>query len=830
MHPDDEPEPMDGDFDEPLPSDERGDFSNSSDDSPDGERGRKAIEGSRWSGLAFATAGITIAAFGTGQSPWALALSVALMGLAVLAFPPQARLPKIPLVCLLALCLAPLLSFLPLSWGGDLPEWRAALETNWDIQLSSTITPQPWVTLGAIVFLWLGALYWVANAAQAHGLQSRRLGIQVLTLGISAICLASVAEGRGWIEIPWWPRAPHLGGGFGPFLNRNHLATLASAGTVLAFGCVYDAIRRRSASALGYLLSGLPIIVAVGENTSRAGLLLTFIGLTSWIGFVAMRRGLVRKLAVGSAIVLTGMALVIVTGGSLAHRLGFGDTNADLGSSTRLDLYGECMRLFTEHPWQGLGLGNFDAAFNHLSHVGSPLVRYLHPESDFFQLLVEGGLPPFLAALGLILWFALSTGPWSRRTSRKRYDRLDRRLRQTAAIASGLMLLHALVDVPLHGIRFFTLFACISSFAIRPRKWTHEMGWPAKALFRAAGAGVIAVAAICLWNPLPSQNRFLGNFSAATTYRAAAQNASQGHLAEASSQLEYALNIAPLDWRFYWMRAQIGGLQGAGDSQAILDFGRARTLEPHYASMCFEEGQFWLLRNPRLAIPAWREYLQRDHTNAREGRYRHMIQLSMAHPEIRDDLWDLADTPQLKLAYLGQTLPPEKWNGYLAKLLAERPDLDGLSPASKMELFQTWNMRGDREQLMIELSNHPEWQEFSWELLADHLAGKSQFREAYDLATKYLPPPTAPTLSENAKLSSLESSFVFSPTDPRRGMELYWAQKDQGLFDEALVTLSKLEQLPQTPSYLPLEFASVYAAKGDYRKAWEFAKKFASSK
>lgn len=758
-----------------------------------------------------------------------MALTVAIMGITALVQPPKVRLPAFPTVCLALLVLIPLATLLPQKWITDDSPWRIALQTNWGIQLADTISPQPWVTAGAILFLLLGASFFATSLTQAYGTRARRMGIQALTLGISMICLASIAEAHQWVTIPWWPRDSNWGDGIGPFANRNHLATLSASGSVLAFACIYDSLRRHTPSALVFIAATLPIFTAIIGNTSRAGLLLSFIGLTLWMSFVAMRSGLFRKLAVGITILLLGASVLAVAGGTLFERLSLSQVSGDYSIRTRLTLYAESLRLFVEQPWTGIGLGNFQQVFNHLTTARVPRITFLHPESDFFQLLLEGGLAMTLALLALVGWYLLSTGPWKRQKIRGSEERLDRRLRLAAAITSGLMLIHAMVDVPLHGVRFFTVFAVISGFAIRPRKLGLEMRGFGQWTVRLAGLAVVGFAAGVMWPPGDGTPPLLGTLAAEHHYRAAARYNSNGQLAEGEQALQRALNIAPLDWRFHALRGQLNVANGKGASVAILDFGRARALEPNYAAMCFDEGVYWLNTHPELAIPAWREYLQRDPDSGPgiHGAYRRMINLSLSHPEIRDDLWSLADTAALKLQYLSLPLTPDRWNSCLKSLLANHRNLSGLSPQERRELFGLWYSHGDREQLVTALQNHPDWQTFGWKYLANHLASKSQFQEAYEIAIEHLPKSTVPAISEKKDLNNLERAFLFNPTDPRSGMELFWAQKSSGLYDEALITLSKMEGLPQAPSYLNQEFAGVYAAKGEFRKAWEYAKKAA---
>ena len=63
--------------------------------------------------------------------------------------------------------------------------------------------------------------------------------------------------------------------------------------------------------------------------------------------------------------------------------------------------------------------------------------------------------------------------------------------------------------------------------------------------------------------------------------------------------------------------------------------------------------------------------------------------------------------------------------------------------------------------------------------------------------------------------------MLFSPADPRPGIDLFQAQKNKGDIDGALRTLEKIAALPDAPAYVRQEMAALYISKQDYRRAWE---------
>ena len=86
---------------------------------------------------------LAICFLGGGRSVFAKGVAATLIGMVLMAAPPNHRLPRALLVSILAVVLAPMLSFLPVSWLGPVPEWRRHFSEDWGITMPGTATPQP---------------------------------------------------------------------------------------------------------------------------------------------------------------------------------------------------------------------------------------------------------------------------------------------------------------------------------------------------------------------------------------------------------------------------------------------------------------------------------------------------------------------------------------------------------------------------------------------------------------------------------------------------------------------------------------------------------------
>src|SRR5437764_13249638 len=127
-----------------------------------------------------------------------------------------------------AFALFSLFSFLPQAWFFT-PDWRTALQNDFGIKLPSTVTPQPWVTLGCFASL-VAALCWLYRvSAQELELRVARFQLRLFAAGIVAIAALSILLYLTNHSIPSWNNPRN----FCPFLNSNQTAALFSVMSVL---------------------------------------------------------------------------------------------------------------------------------------------------------------------------------------------------------------------------------------------------------------------------------------------------------------------------------------------------------------------------------------------------------------------------------------------------------------------------------------------------------------------------------------------------------------------------------------------------------------------
>ena len=781
------------------------------------------IPGPAWQGYVFAALPVVAILFGAGRESWSKAVITVLLALLLIWFAPKRKLPPVALLGLLGAMLAPLLSFLPAAWLFQTPAWQTTLTQDWGIQLSKSLTPQAAVTLEAWLFFavcctWL----WWCLTRGFSDLQ-RRAMVHTLACGGVLICLLSILEGSKWITIPWWPRnVREWGHGFGPFANRNHISSLAAMSCVLCAAASYDAQRRKSRSWLLFVMGFVPPLVTIFMNTSRAGLVLLFVGMTAWLGTIAMRRGFFQKLAVSSSLIFVIASLLVLSGGNVSKRLsekGLVNFATDQGRSS---VFFECMKMTLDSPWMGVGLGNFEGVFPQFSTKPEPITRNLHPESDLLWFLSEGGLLALLPAMLLLFWIFLSTGPWFGKKKKRKSGMQDRRLRNGAAIVFGLGAIHGLGDVPNHGLAYALFMGLLAGITIRPRRLPQAAEMPQRIACRLAGVLLLVLGG--LWAAVALGHPVLPGTSAAKALRERAGNlSSSGSPAGALPLLNQAIQMTPLDFSLYYERACLRLNLGQPKPDALLDFSRSRVLNPAFALTCYSEGVFWLDFDPQYAVVGWRELLRRfPERAAGPGNYfQGMLQHSYQHPELREPLWSLATTTELKFDYLRTVQARDEFDRCLRSLLAQQPDLRGLDPSQRETIFNLWYQHGNQDALISALETNRKWRDDGWRILAEHYARNSDFQRACQTAMPYLPSVIRTAPGTSTDIPALERALLYNPTDARHAVDLFQAQKTQGDIDGALRTLEKVAAFPSPPAYVRQEIASLYMMKQDFRRAWE---------
>ncbi len=611
-----------------------------------------------------------------------------------------------------------------------------------------------------------------------------------------------------WIG-SWGPQ------GFGPFPNRNHHGCFIAMGLVVTVAAGDDAFRHRKRWVILYILCLIPMFWALTKNLSRAAIILSFVGLVAWMGLTSFRNRSSRRIAISAAILLTLTALFVLFGKTIVKRLQDTISPSGVLLDGRVEIFETSLDMISLSPLLGVGLGNFEPVYALIRRPTEQETRIIHPESDWLWLAAETGLPAAVLMSVAAIAFIFYAGPWLGRASS---DAKPSRLRAACAISALLVPIHGSVDVPGHnpGIAFTAIL--LAGLAIRhggphPEVKAHQSALPR------LGAAIFSLAAASAWLGTSLGNPILpGNSSAEMLRHRAFQERDRGDLTSARQLLTHALSMKPLLWEGYFDRAAMALPLGLPAGDALLDFARARYLEPNSANICNQEALMWLAYYPQYAVAAWRTAISRSPTHALFF-YSELCSRLQKHPDLRSATRRLATDAKLMFVYLLYA-EHEDFAGALTDLLSIDPELTGLSAEDRLRVFRFWYARGDRATLLDALEHKATWRAEGWPVLAAGRAGNNDFKGACEVAMQYLVLPPEAATGPLGDIEKLRREFLFHSNDYKYGFELYEVEKAKGLVSDALLTLEKISQIPNAPLKVFYEHALMLMQKGDYQKAW----------
>lgn len=765
-----------------------------------------------WTTLAVVAAGCGLSG---SKAPWALGIIAVLVALNLVIAPQRVPVSSSITRPLLLFALLALGGFLPVfesSW----PWWRQSFATDFGIDLGFFHSPQPWVTLESWVVIAIGLIWLWHCLGRGFTEQERRWLMRMLTVLVAVIAGLSIWFKYADIAVPFWRRSEWVLNYFGPFPNRNHFGALLAMGAVLAFAVIFDSYRRRSSWWAAYSLCLIPILWALFNNTSRAGLALFFIGLLAWMAFASFSRQSARRIGIATALLLVLVAFTFIFGRHILDRISVPGDLSPGGISARLQVWGACAGLIAKTPFLGVGLGCFDAVFPFHKNYLDTESRNIHPESSWLWLTAEAGVPAALMLVLALLKFIVRTGIW--RGTHGKKNRTDQRLRNACAVAALILPVHSLVDTPGHQPGLVCTAALLAGLSLRPRRIVGVVQ------SRYLNTRLISSAACCLagaaWFTIASGIPVLPGTSSARMLQNKAQDLiRRGDLAGAESNMNQAMKMTPMQWYGYYDRAALSLARGLPPGTALEDFARMRFLEPNSSHVCQDEATIWMKYYPDYAPAAWREAMRRDAARADWFYGIGALAALKQHPELRPAVRSLAFSPRQKLYYL-ISCNAEDFKHAQAEFLAVQSAFGSLSALDRLHFLYFWYDMGDRNQLISRLEREDSLRTDGWSILADHRAGQGNYQGACAVSLEYLPLPTKIAGARTEDIEILRRNFLFHPTDLYHGFALFESESSKGLINEALATLEKIEQLPNSPARVIYEQAALLTRKGDHRAAW----------
>jgi len=769
-------------------------------------RDKQTVAATRW--IANATIALlpVLACFlGGATQKWEEGLIITLLSLYLLVRPPRFSLGAFTNVVLLILFILAPVAFFPARWFFQ-PEWRAALVNDFGIQLPSTLTPQPWITLGCLISFAAGLSWLYIVSTQDLERREVRFQLRLFTSGIALLAAISIALHLAHTTFSFW----HNEQNFGPFPNRNQTGALFGLAAIVILACAQDDLRKRRKRWIVWILALVLIVAAIILNFSRAGIAILMAGSAFWLGALAFRQRSPWRLALGISLFLLLLLTALLLGGQTLERFhlhDFGSTG--ISSNLRGQIFHDTLRLIRNSPWCGIGFGNFGPIFAIFRDASIGDARALHPESDWLWLWTELGWPAVVLMIVGIALLASRVFPLRAGTNQG--------YRLAALIAAILFAIDGIVDVSGHqmGTAFAVVFLLGLSahrpLSLKRSRWT-------SILFRFVGL-VLLAAGLSLGIAARGEKLLPGSVGVSSAKQLSAVADTELNFSETVALTTNALRWAPLDWELYLERA-IAEVELKQTKNAVDDFRRARFLEPIAYEVPLAEGNAWLPYDPVLAVAAWREALRRAGP-LRPRVYASMLSdASLRSLEVSPILEAIGlNEHDLALPYLNR-ISGARFNRALAQLLRNDPDLRSFGETEKLALFAFWSERGDPEEISRAVEQHPDWLRYAWLGMAKYKASKNDFRAGYELTQQYGEPVALPRVATNFSLQDLEKRFQAAPNNYAIGYELYRAQMQNGRIDDALVTARHFSERLNSPAYFHFLEAQCWAEKQNWERAW----------
>ncbi len=746
-------------------------------------------------------------ALGGSTQLWEQGFVVLLAAAILVAFPPQRSLGFSPNVLFPALFLLALTAFLPAAWTA-LP-WRQHLIDDLHLQLASTRTPQPCLTLQACCLLFVGSVWAYLVLSQRWHSDTRLRAAQILIAGVALLAALAVAAFAFNFHVPDWNQEENRGW----FPNRNQTADVLALCGVVNYAMIFDCLRKKSSLLYLWLCTLALIAAALVVSYSRAGILMFFGGILLWHLWPVpggKKGSSLKWVSLSLALAFVLLTLFFLFGGETLQRFE-GPSLGARDTQFRWAIQQDAFQFSLQSPWVGVGLGNFEPLFASARQASINADRTIHPESDWLWAACELGWPAPLIFVGGIVWWLRRCLPSQAKSGES--------LRRALTVAGILFILHGFVDVSGH--RLGSLCVGLLVFSLALPAPDRLPPWRTGALlFRVLGILMFLVAgwwiASAAGAPVPPTSASLDRIE-----KEIDEALAQGQVQKMETLTNAALQIAPLSWHLYFQRAYAETFQAGETSRAGADFMVARLLESKWVKPCFDEGSTWLAADePDLCLDAWQEALRRATPAEKPDLYKEMLALARNNEMVHDDLLELAaGNLAFQLIFLDFASTDET-NRMVADILKADPDLHSLGQSGRATLFTAWWNQGDRNALVTNLASHPEWLDAGWFFLAQSYANNGNFQQAWETVDKYSPAPLIPEISSDRPVVELEQTFYDRNENLADGMMLYRAQTKQGQIDDAIATLRALEKNKDCPKYVYFLEAKLWAEKQQWELAW----------
>jgi len=295
----------------------------------------------------------------------------------------------------------------------------------------------------------------------------RALCVALLVAGLLSTAVGAVQVlAPDWADGHWVAITSFEGRASGNLRQPNHLSSLLLWSLVSAVWLVQSAPAAPDRSPQGWRwplawLGVALLIFGLVLSASRTGMVGVLV--------LAVWGALDGRLSRHARALLLAMPLLYAAGWlglstwaeATGHVFGGAErlrTEADI-SSSRFGIWSNTLALIAQHPWAGVGWGEFNLAWSLTPFPHRPVAFFDHSHNLPLQLVVELGIPLGLGVLGLLLWSLWRGWCATRTAATGDHDRAT--VLRSAWVMVLLVGLHSLLEYPL----WYAYFLLPAAFA-----------------------------------------------------------------------------------------------------------------------------------------------------------------------------------------------------------------------------------------------------------------------------------------------------------------------------------------------------------------------------
>lgn len=288
---------------------------------------------------------------------------------------------------------------------------------------------------------------------------------------LAGILLGYLQVSAGRFGLPAWYlyEYTNVGSAVGFFANRNHMGTLL----LIAFPFVVAMFfvdgnttsRRTTPSAIIGAAGVMTILLGIAVNGSLAAVALAVPVIAASALLIRSLRRFRAVLVAAVAVGLVG-ALIFLADSPVQPKL-TGETTSSFEG--RWEDWGLTWTAIERSFPVGTGFGSFERVIATIEPAQDVTLTYInHAHNDYLELLLEGGIPAAILVVAFLVW-------WLGKSGRALAPPVLNPFAGAAAVASGAVLAHSVVDYPLRTTAIAAIFAfCLAVLAARAL--THSSG------------------------------------------------------------------------------------------------------------------------------------------------------------------------------------------------------------------------------------------------------------------------------------------------------------------------------------------------------------------